>query len=300
MKNSNDEILEKSITTPSAKSPRNIDATVEYDALDKRLRKLVNSNGYKLVTDANGKMYACYRFGTLFRFFDVGDIENKKFHPRQVNIPKSIDPNGVLLQPAIATACKSRYDNAITRTKDSIARCRDIDRISKLLDKLILLYYGYTNGADRAVYAAGSIAIRTKAGDVDVYAEKIRRVFAYYIDESVNMGFDFKELAEELSQVGLSNTTRNKILKRLSSWLGSGYTLESSIRPVNAVVRADGIQLFKSLSYKQSEKTNELIEKNLALYAIDLCQRGGADEKRYNRLLKKAAEMAEQATEINI
>lgn len=44
MKNSNDEILEKSITTPSAKSPRNIDATVEYDALDKRLRKLVNSN----------------------------------------------------------------------------------------------------------------------------------------------------------------------------------------------------------------------------------------------------------------
>ena len=58
MKNSNDEILEKSITTPSAKSPRNIDATVEYDALDKRLRKLVNSNGYKLVTDANGKMYA--------------------------------------------------------------------------------------------------------------------------------------------------------------------------------------------------------------------------------------------------
>lgn len=87
MKNSNDEILEKSITTPSAKSPRNIDATVEYDALDKRLRKLVNSNGYKLVTDANGKMYACYRFGTLFRFFDVGDIENKKFHPRQVIFP---------------------------------------------------------------------------------------------------------------------------------------------------------------------------------------------------------------------
>lgn len=35
MKNSNDEILEKSITTPSAKSPRNIDAAVEYDALEK-------------------------------------------------------------------------------------------------------------------------------------------------------------------------------------------------------------------------------------------------------------------------
>ena len=59
-----------------------------------------------------------------------------------------------------------------------------------------------------------------------------------------------------------------------------------------------GVQLHFTID--QSKKTNELIEKNLALYAIDLCQRGGADEKRYNKLLKKAAEMAEQATEINI
>lgn len=281
-------------------------AIVERTALENRLRETVKNDGYALATDpATGKQYACYKAGETMAVISVADMANKGFRPRAVYIPAEIDPNGVLLEPAIATACRAKYDRAIMVAKNRLSRCKKIEDLPAILKTLCELHYVSRDGADRNTYSAADVAIMTENGDVDTYAEKIRRVIAYYIDGSVNTGFDFKEFAETISAAGLSTKERTDKLKKLSDWLENGYKVESRIKPVNAVVRTQDVKFLESTFTKGLSRKNkrvertfqndEFIAKTMALYMVDLFQKNGADEKRFAKLIEKTAKKSVNA-----
>ena len=312
MKKITDEIKAEStkaaISAKPAEKPAKIDeieaSRVAEAALERRLAAKARKDGYTLMTDEKtGEQYACYRVGETLEFVAIADIANKKFNLRYVYIPAEIDPDGVLLPAATVKAIQAYYNTTIETKKSALARSKDIVRVREIMEQLAVLHYQSRNGADRNAYKA-AFRIEDAAGNTDTYAERIASVVAYYLYGGVDIGFDFTEFAADLSAPGLSNTKRLEILKRLCGWLKGGYTVESRIKPVNAVVRtADAVDLYKSfyrgLARKngialKTAQNDKFIQEQCALFMVDLFQKNGADEKRFARLVgeREAAKKA--------
>ena len=270
------------------------------NALYNRLNVLAPNDGYTLVFDEqSGEKYACYRVGETLTFKAESKIAQKAYNPRPVYIPKEIDPEGILIDAARSWACKCKYDERVRRLKNSISHAQDMERLLEFMDDACETFYKFLDGIDAPLYAAAAIGIDGKDGKPDEYAEKLRRVVALYLESSVKIGFDFPEMVEKFSAAGTSKNERTELLEKLCGWLKSGWTANSRLVCAAAKVGRGDVEFFastltKGLTRKASriEKTyqNEtFITNTLSLYCIDLFQKNGADEKRYEKALAKAA-----------